>query len=134
MTRERFEERKRDAENAAKRLREVLTETDDKVVRDAAIQRFEFTFEAVWRALKLYLERQGFEVNSPRQVLKRAFSEGLIVDQAEADIWLMMLDDRNRTSHVYNEALADVIHQRIVTQYGVLLQRMAETLQKCEWD
>ena len=42
----------------------LLAETD--VMRDATIQRFEFIFEVVWKALKLDLERQGRECGEPR--------------------------------------------------------------------
>ena len=49
----------------------IIYELD--IVRDAAIQRFEFTFELVWKTLQLYLEHEGLESSGPRAVLKRAF-------------------------------------------------------------
>ncbi|MEB3222998.1 MAG: nucleotidyltransferase substrate binding protein [Candidatus Sericytochromatia bacterium] len=43
-------------ENALMRLSEVLArDPADDIVRDAAIQRFEFTFEACWKAIKRQL-------------------------------------------------------------------------------
>jgi hypothetical protein len=37
------------------------------LVRDAAIQRFEYTFEATWKAAQIYLrEVEGLEVGSPK--------------------------------------------------------------------
>ena len=48
---ERLTRRLHDAESALARLGEVLAiEAPTDVERDAAIQRFEFTFEAVWKA------------------------------------------------------------------------------------
>ena len=110
----------------------ALPETD--IVRDAAIQRFEFTFELVWKTLQLYLEHEGFESGSPRAVLKRAFVIRLISDQDEADVWLQMLDDRNLTSHAYDETFAGRIYTRIVHDYAPRLARMAEKIQTLVWD
>jgi len=95
MGKERFSERQTAVLNAAARLDEVAALPQTDIVRDAAIQRFEFTFELVWKTLQLYLEHEGFESGSPRAVLKRAFAIRLITDQDEADVWLQMLDDRN---------------------------------------
>jgi len=73
------------------------------IQRDAAIQRFEFTFELAWKALKdLYYEK-GIDLNSPKDVFRHVFASGDIQDEK---IWLEMLKDRNLTSHTYNEPLA----------------------------
>ena len=36
-------------------------------------------------------------------------------------MWLEMLADRNKTSHAYNEALADEIYEHIITNYYLVL-------------
>jgi nucleotidyltransferase substrate binding protein (TIGR01987 family) len=41
------------------RFEEVMQEKKTMIVRDSAIQRFEFTFELVWKTLKAYLQKQG---------------------------------------------------------------------------
>ena len=134
MGKERFTERQSAVLNAAARLDEIAALPETDIVRDAAIQRFEFTFELVWKALQLYLEREGFESGSPRAVLKRAFIIGMISDRDEADIWLQMLDDRNLTSHAYDEALAVRIYTRIVQDYAPRLAWMAQKIQTLAWD
>ena len=73
MGKERFSERQTAVLSAAARLDEVAALPETDIVRDAAIQRFEFTFELVWKTLQLYLEHEGFEAAGPRAVLKRAF-------------------------------------------------------------
>src|SRR6476620_3824476 len=83
--------------------------------------------------LQLYLEHEGFESAGPRAVLKRAFVVRLISDQDEADVWLQMLDDRNLTSHAYDETLAVRIYERIVHYYAPRLARMAEKIQILVW-
>jgi hypothetical protein len=47
------------------------------VVRDAAIQRFEYTFEATWKAAQAYLaEIEGLEALSPRAAIRGSFQVG----------------------------------------------------------
>lgn len=134
MSKERFTERQADVRDSAARLTEAAAQPESDLVRDATIQRFEFTFEVVWKTLKLYLERQGHECGGPRQTLKKAFAENLIFTPEHADVWLQMLDDRNLTSHAYDEELARQIYGHIVGDYTSLLAGMADKIQTLEWD
>lgn len=127
-------ERQAEVRNAAARLQEAVAQPESSIVRDAVIQRFEFSFELVWKALKLYLERQGHECGGPRPTLKKAFADGLIATPEEADVWLQMLEDRNLTSHAYDEALATRIYQHVVGDYSALLGSMARQIQTLKWD
>jgi hypothetical protein len=73
------------AEKALAALNEVLDFGSNAVFRDAAIQRFEFTVEAVWKALKLYLQDQeGVMANSPKAV----FREALFIPIMRYWLWL----------------------------------------------
>jgi nucleotidyltransferase substrate binding protein (TIGR01987 family) len=83
---------------------------DDRANIDATIQRFEFTFELVWKFLKDYFSEKGIILNYPKEILQEAFAVGLIDNES---LWLQMLSDRNMTSHTYNETLADEIYFRI---------------------
>ena len=134
MSRERFIERQADVRESAARLAEAVAQPDSELIRDATIQRFEFTFEVVWKTLKLYLERQGHECGGPRPTLKKAFAENLIPTPEEADLWLQMLEDRNLTSHAYDQALATRIHRHIIRDYAPLLHSMAHRMQTLAWD
>lgn len=106
----------------------------DGILRDATIQRFEFTFEAAWKALQMYLQYQGLEANGPRQALKQAFAQGLIPTPEEADIWMDMLEDRNLTTHTYREELAEAIAANIRARYAACLHEMAARLSALELD
>jgi len=84
-----------------------------KVERDAAIQRFEYTFEAVWKAAQFYLrEIEGLDVGSPKGAARAAFETGLL-DEAETRHALAMADDRTLSVHTYNETLANEIAERL---------------------
>jgi nucleotidyltransferase substrate binding protein (TIGR01987 family) len=134
MSKERFAERQAEVKDAAARLAEAVAQPESELVRDATIQRFEFTFEVVWKTLKLFLERQGHECGGPRPTLKKAFAEGLIATPDEADVWLQMVEDRNLTSHAYDQALAERIYRNIARDYAPLLGAMAAQIQNLSWD
>ena len=134
MSKERFAERKAELQNAVGRLREAVAQPESDIVRDAVIQRFEFTFELVWKSMKLYLERQGLDAGGPRSTLKKAFTEGLISSPEEADIWLRMLEDRNLASHAYDEALAKRIYRHVTQDYVKLLEQMTDKVRTLSWD
>src|ERR1035437_707028 len=134
MSKDRFVERQAEVGNAAARLREAVAAPESSIVRDAVIQRFEFSIELVWKTLKLYLERQGHECGGPRPTLKKAFAEGLIPSAEEADVWLQMLEDRNLASYAYDEALATRIYRNVVRDYSPLLSSMAARLQTLKWE
>lgn len=86
---------------------------------DACIQRFEFTIELFWKLLKRIIESRGGTPTYPKDVLREAFKGQLIHDES---IWLCMLQDRNLTSHTYNQDLADEIYTHIKAYYPVLHQ------------
>lgn len=112
---ERVAERLAVASRALRTLKELvgLGESISAVERDAAIQRFEYTFEAVWKAAQLYLrEREGLDVGSPKGAI-RAFLEVGLLAENQVQLGLEMTDDRNLTVHTYNEALSKTIYRRL---------------------
>ncbi|MBI4562335.1 MAG: nucleotidyltransferase substrate binding protein, partial [Candidatus Rokubacteria bacterium] len=75
-------------EQALSRLDEALARSEDAIVRDACIQRFEFTFEMAWKALQRYALAEGLECVSPRDCFRAAFRLGLIENDAR---WMAMV-------------------------------------------
>lgn len=114
----------RDLTAALNRLGEALREPKSDIVRDAAIQRFEFSFELFWKALKARAESDGLRVVSPREALRAAFQLGLLADD---DLVFQMLEDRNRTSHLYNAAMAEDVFSRLPA-YQALMAAAARAL------
>ena len=89
-------------------LEEVLAMPYTVIVRDASIQRFEYTFEITWKLFKKAAKLEGIEVTSPRQALRSAYQLGIITD---IDIWFEMLEDRNMTSHTYDQYIANKVYE-----------------------
>lgn len=109
----RLNERLAIARQALGTLLEILQESKNRIVRDASIQRFEYTFEAVWKAAQLYLRtEESLESGSPRGVIRASLQAGLLTEE-QARKGLTMADDRNLTAHTYNESLADAIYSRL---------------------
>lgn len=113
-------------ENALSRLEEaLLLPNNDSIVIDGTIQRFEFTFEAAWKAARnLLFAQAGIEVNTPRDVLQKAYIAAWFDDEK---IWLAMMKHRNETSHIYNETKANEIYDMLPI-YAKNLRNLCEFL------
>jgi nucleotidyltransferase substrate binding protein (TIGR01987 family) len=115
-------------EQALRRLEEALARPEDPIVRDACIQRFEFTFEMAWKAVQSYARAEGVECVSPRDCFRAAFRLGLVESDPR---WMAMVEDRNRTSHTYDEEIAQTIYQALPGYTG-LLRNLLENLKAGE--
>ena len=111
---ERLREKLLSAQRALGTFKELTgMENVSVITRDAAIQRFEYTFEAFWKAGKLYLkEMEGLDIGSPKGVIRACLQIG-IFDDEQTGIALDMVDDRSQTSHTHNESLAERIYARL---------------------
>lgn len=92
---------------------QFLENKENIILRDAMIQRFEYSTEAFWKYLKSYLSTEhNLSVNSPRDVIRTGLNAKLYGEEISKEL-LQMLDDRNLTSHTYVEELAESIAHRI---------------------
>lgn len=114
--------------------REQLNDADPALqvlLRDAVIQRFEFTFEVAWKTLRRYLEEYGLEQidrATNRQMFRIGCEQGLLRD---AEAWLLYLQRRNLTSHVYDQSIAEQIFRTVpdfLEDARWLLARLEERL------
>lgn len=112
---------------ALARLDEALTVPPDAPLAiDGTIQRFEFAIELTWKTLKRFLEVEGVATTTPRESLRAAHAAGWLSDEA---VWLAMLSDRNATSHIYDEAKARQIYER-VRGYAPVMRDVALVLRR----
>lgn len=104
-------------------LEEILKEENSKIIRDAAIQRFEYTVETMWKALKEYLFKlEGVDTQTPKSCIRAAMQSKLF-NVNEAEVLLQMIDDRNLTSHTYIEEIAANIYDRL-PEYTSLMKKI----------
>jgi nucleotidyltransferase substrate binding protein (TIGR01987 family) len=77
------------------------------------IKAFEYTYDLAWNTLRDLLRSQGdVSLLGSRDTLREAFRLGLI---EHGETWMLMLQDRNLTSHTYNRATADAIAAQIIS-------------------
>lgn len=107
--------------NALTSLEQGLKEAKRELEKDGVIQRFEFTFELMWKSLKIFLYDEGIECKSPRDCLRKAFKYGIIKNE---EIVLDMLIDRNNSTHIYNKDESEEIFQRIKSDYITELKKI----------
>ncbi len=96
----------------------------DKELRDAVIQRFEYTFELSFKFLKRVLELESpspmlVDQMSYKDILREACEKGFIDN---FHVWVVYRDQRNITSHTYNENKAESVYQTALTFYNDALK------------
>lgn len=95
---------------------------------DLMIKRFEFSFEHFKRVLKILLLHYGeTNVNTPKEIFQEAYAAEFIDDE---EVWVLMLKDRNKTSHTYHEELAHEICGRIPNYLAVMQKTYTKLTQK----
>lgn len=110
---ERLKERLKITEKALDSFEEILKMEFSKVVRDAALQRFKFTLEALLKLAQRYLFlKEGLDIGSPKGVFRGCFQVGL-VNEDQTNLLLEAVSDRNLTVHTYDENLANQIYNNL---------------------
>lgn len=118
----RWEQRFQNFNKAFKLLeRTISIKSPNEAEIGGLIQFYETAFELAWKTLKDFLEAEGFIVKTPRETIKHAFQMGIINN---GEKWLESLDDRNLTSHIYDEKIALKIVLRIKNNYFVLIKEL----------
>ena len=120
--------------NYRKALAQLQKFIDKKTLSDleeqGLIKAFEYTYELAWNTLKDYLLYQGdVTIIGSRDAIRTAFSVGIIEN---GEVWMSMLQDRNRTSHTYNETTADEIAASVIGDYWtefLALEKKLKSLQ-----
>lgn len=115
-------------------MEEVVNMPLDDIVRDSAIQRFEYTFELSWKMLKLFLkeafDNKDIEQDTFIEIIKKAAKHGLINNQ---EIWLEFRETRNYTSHAYSENNAKeayFVAQKFLVEAKSLIAKLQEINQR----
>lgn len=129
-----FEKAKQSMKNlgaALQRLEEALREDEtNSLVVDGTIQRYEFVMELYWKTLKRLLSLEGIDVTTPKETLKKAYKVKWIDDEV---VWLAMLNDRNMTSHLYDESMARKIYTHIKRNFPVLNETYQSLQKRCKF-
>jgi nucleotidyltransferase substrate binding protein (TIGR01987 family) len=116
--------------NYSKSIKNLETVVDKESLSDiekaGLVQFFEVSFELAWKLMKDYLIAQGYDVKSPREVIKTAFDYGLISDGA---LWLDALEKRNLSSHTYDESILDELQDLILHKYFTIMSELKNNIE-----
>ena len=93
-----------------------------QICRDSLIKRFEFSLDLFWQYPKIFLEEDmkvKIDFNTPKGVIRLA-CKSKVVSEQDAEIMVYMIDDRNISSHIYKEEIADRISLHIEDYYNLM--------------
>jgi nucleotidyltransferase substrate binding protein (TIGR01987 family) len=113
---------------------EFARASDDEIYRMGVIGQFNLTFELSWKALQAVMRLHGVsgaESGSPRDMLKLGYSNGFISD---SEIWLLMLNKRNNSIHIYDEEEIDELLILIRDSFIPAFEKLASVLVAKEKD
>jgi nucleotidyltransferase substrate binding protein (TIGR01987 family) len=100
----------------------------DELIKEGLIQRFEYTHELAWNVMKDYALFQGNStVGGSRDATREAYKLQIIDN---ADTWMDMIQSRNKTSHTYNESIANEIFGKIINDYFPLFSNFRKRMEE----
>ncbi|MBM4353083.1 MAG: nucleotidyltransferase [Deltaproteobacteria bacterium] len=94
-------------ERAAQRSRQ---EPEDEEVRDAVIQRFEYTIDLCWKFMQRVLKHAAVPetaIRTKKDLFRESARLGLLDDP---ELWFRFLESRNETSHICKREVAERVH------------------------
>lgn len=110
----RFESYKKSLEALSKARERDMS---DSFVLSGTSAKFSITFDLAWKTMKdiliEYYAITDFVAGSPREVLKKAFQAKMIT----GDVWMQMLEVRNRLTHDYDGEVVKANCRTIVDVY-----------------
>lgn len=98
-------------EKAVASLEKAIAQPKNEFIRDAVIQRFEYTYELCWKMLRRQLaEDQGdaeVKLLSRKELFRMAAEYGMLTDPVA---WFKYHKARNETSQLYDETKAEEVY------------------------
>lgn len=114
-------------QKALKTLEEAMEKPPVNLLeRDGMIQRFEYCLEVSWNSAKKVLEFHEFKSETPRNVFREMARIGWIDNP---DSWIIFLEARNKTSHIYHEEVAQELF-KLIPSFLEASKSLLETLEE----
>ncbi|MDQ5890416.1 MAG: hypothetical protein QG604_290 [Candidatus Dependentiae bacterium] len=99
--------------------------------QDSVIQRFEYTIDGFWKFLSMHLEvdlGMTLQEKGPKPIIRMAVLAGAI-SELEAEGLMKLINERNKTSHIYHEEIADAVAKQ-APEACKLMKTIFDRLQK----
>ncbi len=119
--------------NRLKEIKNYEGYLEREILYEVAAKRFEYTFESLWKLLRLYLlELKGLECNSPMDCFKTFYQLG-VLGEKEGKLIPKVVRKRNEIVHIYDFLLAEDIYRFILSEVIPLFERILKVVEKdCE--
>jgi nucleotidyltransferase substrate binding protein (TIGR01987 family) len=129
---ERWKQRLQNLKKAQARLSRACSQDSYNELELAGlVQTFEFSFELTWKTLKDLLEFEGFDVASPRSVIRTAL-EAKHLTSTQTETLLEALVKRNLLAHTYDEENVLEAQKLIIKSYAPVIRDVTYYLEaKC---
>ena len=103
-------------EKTFRKLKEIESLTDelkDEILYEVSAKRFEYTFESLWKTVKVFLEEEkGIICNSPMDCFKQ-FYKTMNLDEKFEDKIPKTVRFRNEIMHIYDYETAEFIYKNL---------------------
>lgn len=127
---DRWKQRLQNLLKAQQRLQRACSQqTYNELELAGLVQTFEFSFELTWKTLKDLLDYEGFDVASPRSVIRTAL-EAKHISANQCEVLLEALLKRNLLSHTYDEANVLEAQTLIIERFSPTITAITGTLAK----
>jgi nucleotidyltransferase substrate binding protein (TIGR01987 family) len=88
--------------------------------RDSLIKRFELTYNLLWKYLREYMiSMHGITADSSRKVFQECLNLGFATE-TEIEELIDLIEDKNLTTYVYDEDLANRVVNEIQKHHDVI--------------
>ena len=118
---------------AFNRLKEVKNyegQLEKEILYEVAAKRFEYTFESLWKILRLYLlELKGLECNSPMDCFKTFYQLG-VLNEKERKLIPRVVRKQNEIAHIYDFLLAEDIYRFILSEVIPIFDKILKVVEK----
>ena len=119
--------------NRLKEIKNYEGYLEREILYEVAAKRFEYTFESLWKLLRLYLlELKGLECNSPMDCFKTFYQLGVLGEE-EGKLILKVVRKRNEIVHICDFLFAEDIYRFILSEVIPLFEKNLKVVEKdCE--
>ncbi len=128
----RWQQRFQNFEKAYQRLLTAINRyqqsQEDLLILEGLVQTYEFTYELAISTTKDFLIYAGYaDIAGSRLIIKQALQDNII---SNGSAWMQAIEDRNLTSHTYNEEIAKAVVANICSTYFFLIKDLYEYFKK----
>ena len=105
--------------------KQSLSLIEKSISRDACIQRYEYSIELTWKLMKKIM---GSSSATSRPIIREMAQNDYIQNPKK---WFVFINARNKTSHAYDEAIAQDVYEVIpdfIKEIETLLPKINEEI------